>query len=541
MRQGRRPVAVLAILAGTLLLSGCGEKEGRRPEGIDTLPYLQHTHHVQLRQEYQRLLAEQTLPRQLGDVIVDGQSVQQRAVQLAEQLDKLLTHQNVRLALESIELFYPQQKFQFDPIGLQKARASLRRHADHLAQYRQLLQQPDFAFYLPICDGLLADLSVLDHAQLAHRLEALAAADTLAAGQTAAVVSSLRNMLRIDARLSQLPSVAGRSTAALLRSEALQVAAALVEHPQYDSTRHQQLSVLLQEQLRQWPRDRVAWVGDRALGMHTYELVRDGKLMSILTKKEIDELQEAGNLQAFDLAVLASIDEDQWFYLSAMRRVIDVCDQPYYQRLATFEQISQEAQQLEGTPRSPLLAVNVLLRDMAEVQRALALDQALCEAWCVAASAATGAQVDGPAQTPSPAGPTISSGNRIRSWSVTCWEIRTNASRWRSPSSRIARARPARNGRNCHVPLALPALSGPAAFHLQQFYPAGQRYTSWQSTQDRLSAVSAVPAAAASPSRAALARLLPACSSAVANARYSSSSASSMPSCSRVCAITAVS
>ena len=49
---------------------------------------------------------------------------------------------------------------------------------------------------------------------------------------------------------------------------------------------------------------------------------------------------------------------------------------------------------MEDTPRSPLLAVNVLMDGLAEVQHAIALDRARCEAWLIAAQAACGADVE---------------------------------------------------------------------------------------------------------------------------------------------------
>ena len=99
---------------------------------------------------------------------------------------------------------------------------------------------------------------------------------------------------------------------------------------------------MLEQQITQWSDDCMAWIGDRALGIHAYEMVRDGNLMSILTKQEIDELEVKGDLRAFDKAVLASIDDDECFYLSAMRQVIDASQKPYYQRLPTFEQINAQ-------------------------------------------------------------------------------------------------------------------------------------------------------------------------------------------------------
>lgn len=377
-----------------LAAAGCrGEKE---PVQLEQLPYTKQSHHAELRAELSRLKAEDATPQLLDQVpeAEGGGTTKDRAAQLVEQLNAIYAAQKVRLTLQQIEVFYPPHEFQFDPIKFERALASQARCGAQLRGYRELFSRPDFRFDISLAEGLLADLSALDHAQLAHQLEAISAADELAAGSPAAAMPSLRNMFAIDTALAAVANVAARSTAAQLRAQAFAVVEALVKHPKCTDETRRELLKIVDQQLEDWTPDRVAWIGDRALGLHAYELVRNGQLLSLLTIQEIQKLERENNLKAFDTAVLKSLDNDQWFYLKTMRRIIDACDQPYYERKSLFDEINQQVEELWDTPRCPIFAANVLLPNIAAVQRQLAIDRARCEAWDIALHAAIGAPVD---------------------------------------------------------------------------------------------------------------------------------------------------
>ena len=122
-------------------------------------------------------------------------------------------------------------------------------------------------------------------------------------------------MLRLDTRLAGIPHVGSRLLAARLRQEALQVLDAVVEHPRATPAVLVSLRQLLETSLDQWTPDRLAWVGDRILGLHAYEMVRDNQLLNVLTSQEIDALKRDGKLEPFVTAVVQGVDDDQWFYL----------------------------------------------------------------------------------------------------------------------------------------------------------------------------------------------------------------------------------
>ena len=358
--------------------SGCDQPQvPKQQQGLGSLPYLQQTHHPELCAELDRLIAEQATPELLEPSASQSHksgASSNSVKSVDDELGEILAPQALRLTLQRVKRCYPQGKFQFDPVDLEKAREVLQQFSPQLRQYRAVLRRDGFQFHVCLLDGLLADLAALDHAEVAHRLEGLEAADLLATGKLEETLLPLRNMLLIDSRLSLVPHVTARLAAALRRREALDLVAAIVQHPRCTIDLQRELLAILESQFIDWSPDAKAWLGDRALGLHAYEMVRDGQLLSILTEQELQNLQQERRLNAFTKAVLTSLDEDEWFYLSTMRRLIDSCDEPYFERAAVLQGTNEELEKLSDTPRYPLFAATVLLGNVAAGQREQALD-----------------------------------------------------------------------------------------------------------------------------------------------------------------------
>jgi len=90
------------------------------------------------------------------------------------------------------------------------------------------------------------------------------------------------------------------------------------------------------------PGDADAWIGDRALGMWVYEVVRAGKLMDILTPEELQRFSDEGILADLPERVRQTVNEDELYYLETMRKIIAGCDQPFYTRVELFGAIKEE-------------------------------------------------------------------------------------------------------------------------------------------------------------------------------------------------------
>jgi hypothetical protein len=144
------------------------------------------------------------------------------------------------------------------------------------------------------------------------------------------------------------------------------------------------------QQIEKWPSEAVVWSGDRVRGLHVYELVRDGHYLSLLPREEVARLEKRGLTEATGRAVMRGIDDDQHFYLTAMRQMIEGCRLPYFARAPLLQRIRQELADLEQTPRYPLVAAERLLTDFEIVHRRLAADSARAEAWELAFRTAEG-------------------------------------------------------------------------------------------------------------------------------------------------------
>jgi len=181
-----------------------------------------------------------------------------------------------------------------------------------------------------------------------------------------------------------------RRAAVHLRREAPAVVEAIAQHPLTTEIELRQLYYRVNIQLLGWPDDRQAWIGDRAMGMHTYELIRDGKLLSLLTYEEIGRYRRDGTLERMLDAAAGWIDEDEYFYLQSMRKTISGCEQPYYLRRAVIDEIQRDLVGKMESPQFPLIAARLLLADNLTDYRLLAEDRASCEAWAMALVAAIG-------------------------------------------------------------------------------------------------------------------------------------------------------
>ena len=137
---------------------------------------------------------------------------------------------------------------------------------------------------LPLAAGPAPDLRCVDAALVCVRLECIAAADALSHGD------GQRSLAAIIPRLVELldaqPHVATRLTAATARA-IVSAVQCFVNSRLITTVYLPQLERLISQQLATWPPDADTWIGDRAIGLCTYEMIRDGELVSVLTVEEL--------------------------------------------------------------------------------------------------------------------------------------------------------------------------------------------------------------------------------------------------------------
>jgi hypothetical protein len=205
-----------------------------------------------------------------------------------------------------------------------------------------------------------------------------------------AALTRLNSIFAVVQCLAAQRHVESRLTAARLRQEALLVLEAIVQHPAASRDELAEALRLVQRQLDSWPSDAEAWIGDRAMTLHSYELLRVGHFEMVLTPEDIDELDKEQILPYFTRAVTRTIDDDELFYLETMHAIIDGCRKPYYARRAMLTALAQRLSDDRNKPDYPLAAARLFLPDVDSAQRQQAADRARCEGWVLALAAAVG-------------------------------------------------------------------------------------------------------------------------------------------------------
>ncbi len=383
--------AVLVLL----FVAGCSrqtprQKEIEAVENLADLPGLTRSHDRLLKSELARLVSERATPALLSERDSGSANSSDCIREMDTSLNNVLAPREVQLLLGRLQKAQPEGPLTFGPLRSRQVADLHHRFLETLRQYRKVLLRPGFAFHVNWRRGLLADLTFIEHAQLAHRLEALAANEALSQGRPSEAVLPLRNMFQIDQNLARIGHAVARLEAAKLRRHALYVTQAVVQHRRATRTVYRECLRVVAKQLSNWPNDEDAWIGDRAVGLHTYELVRAGDVLSVLMPKEIEAMTQAGELEAFVAATIQFVDSDERTYLATMREVIASCKQPYYQRRQTLSDIVRRVEQLRDTPRYPLFAAKVLFPGIESGHRIQASDRARIEAWTLALATALG-------------------------------------------------------------------------------------------------------------------------------------------------------
>jgi hypothetical protein len=231
---------------------------------------------------------------------------------------------------------------------------------------------------------------LIDVVWACSRLEALAAAEALAAGNPATAVDCLGRILRLAGCLAAERRPTTRLEAAYIRTEALAILEAIAVHSRTGAQLLARLHAMVRDSLEAWTDDSQAWIGDRALGMWVYEAARAGRVLDILTPDEIRRFSMEDVLSELPERVKRSVDEDELYYLQSMRTIIDGCARPYYARAHLFETIREELHAQRNAPEFPFVAGRMLLVDVEKGHKVQARDRANWEAAALALATTCG-------------------------------------------------------------------------------------------------------------------------------------------------------
>lgn len=356
------------------------------------------TRHTSLREELARLAGEEAMPTQLtatriesprdggpgwrrpGRRILDQDNVAAALVEALSQVDQAAFRRE-------LDRIYPSGMTSADHGAAPRVRRFLARHASVTAACRAALTKTQCELGIQYTEGLAADLTVVDIFLRVSQLFGLEALAALADQETSPAVDYISDMFRLARLLGDEPHLTVRVASARIREDALRVLQAVAQDTITTEADLSRLAELLQQTLDDWPADHWAWLGERAIGLHAYEMVRRGELLALMSYKELAGYDQKG-LAALCREVEFHVDDDQMYFLSAMRRIIAACKQPYCERRGVIEELQME---LAGGHRPELkrFIAHLLLADELDWgQQVQARDRALCEGWLLALATA---------------------------------------------------------------------------------------------------------------------------------------------------------
>ncbi len=395
-------ILLLSTAACRRVTESTRAKHTRRDvESYGQLELTTQTRHTPLRDELSRLAGEDATPVQLTATIVtedSGVPGLRRAGKLIADRDNAArgiveaiperAHHNLRRQFDEL---YPRDGVRETPQRMKSLELLLAAHQAEVKAYRQALARPDCDFGLQFTHGLLADMSFVEVALLGNRLLGTDALLRLQQDNPSQATAIVGDMLRGAQLLSEVANVTSRIAAARMRLEAFDIVQRIARHPKSQAQDFDAIYGWLADQWTFWPSEVAVWNGERALALHAYEMVRDGRLLSILTFEEVAELHRQG-IEEYCARVYQHVDEDETFYLSTMRKVLEAAEQPYFQRHEVLSRIQDDLERA-ALPEARTTVAEILLRDLDWSQRVLARDRALLEGWSVAFALATGRTV----------------------------------------------------------------------------------------------------------------------------------------------------
>lgn len=382
---------VCGIFLGLLAWSGCQNNQVTVSDMVTQAAKLEKTKqssHALLQDELRRLSTERALPDQ-----IDGRrhAVATHPESLAAKIHEILDDAQTERILKRLPDFFPAGRQSLNAVTIESSAGFLKFYSRAHQAAREALDGPQSPFDWLATDGWFADTRYTDRTTALCGLELIAGMDALSSREPARCIAALSYAGRLIRLLAEDGHLTARLAAIDLRDKWLQLVDSAARQPEFQREDLQQILEMLLRQIAQWPDETVAWVNDRAVGLQTYEIVRQGHYLSLLSKAEAEALEADGMHLIKARAVQRYIDDDQVFYLDIMRRLIDLHRFPYFERRKVLNSIEDQLLVADQLEKYPQVAVEVLMPDVMTATERIADDRARCEAWALALSAALGA------------------------------------------------------------------------------------------------------------------------------------------------------
>ncbi|MEZ6106871.1 MAG: hypothetical protein R3B96_12310 [Pirellulaceae bacterium] len=388
--RAMRWVSLVAILLSAV--AGCERKDAQQrveeklAAHVD-LELTDRTHHTPLRDELSRLRAASQLPAQLQQRQPDEGSEFDLTSISASLFDSPAQVERVHKSLDEL---WPTDGLEFPPSALEHALRITEKYEGQRQKLAGSVRQTQSQFRIAFDQGTAADVSWLDAVRLVARLEALGVARFVQAETPDQALDPLSDLARIAGKLEQSPSLVAHLMAVDIRREWIAGIRLVATHPAATARTHQLLFELVAADRRKGSHESLAWIGDRAAGMHAYEMVRAGEYLSLLSEEEYQALEERNETMDQALVVRRNVDEDETYYLETMRLLISKSEQPFHARRQWLNDWFTELDARSNQPKFPAVAADLLLVGITTAQQRLARGQARGDAWYLALAAING-------------------------------------------------------------------------------------------------------------------------------------------------------
>lgn len=381
--------------AAIILAFGCSDSRPTLEEIVvaaGELPGVRNSSHPDLREALRQIEATDGMPN-------DRQS---RPLAPGENAAIALTHA-VPLSEDFVVKSAEVEKTFFDLLDVpllqwkQSAEQLVREHHDTLVAARAAGDLRSCDFMVDFDRGYFNDTHFLDATAMTCRLELIAAALAADAGTLDGAIDEFLRAYRWCDRLAEVPMLEAQLQAASLRGNAAIVLALIVTDQRATPADLKRLSVALGQSLEAWPSERQMLVGERALAMHAYEMIRKGLVEFVITMDERKLLGEEKILEKLRDADVELIDDDEFRYLNYMMGVIALADRPYHLRVSELRELDRQLA-VSDAGRYAWLANRVFADGLTASQAHLARSRGELAGWYVALRAAAGEPTDAPAK-----------------------------------------------------------------------------------------------------------------------------------------------
>jgi hypothetical protein len=248
---------------------------------------------------------------------------------------------------------------------------------------RDALERPGCDFGIRLDEGLLAEVTGVERALFAGRLLTLDGLYEIRQGRLKTAIKDFEQLLHLALGLSRELHLVPRIAAARVREDAFLLLANICSDPTIDTRQLKRLYRSVLDTLGNWPDDSLMWQGERAQGLHAYEMVRSGFLLSLLTKEQHKHVLAKGKNE-FSRSIVSHVDDDEQFYLRSMEIIIATCSDPYYKRVPKVNKVFIDLERFNRESGPVWMATDMLLVNVENGLYWQGHDRALAEGWLLA-------------------------------------------------------------------------------------------------------------------------------------------------------------